>query len=88
VNLDYKLVLDEQALSTLLACRSAERLNLLQSLQSLKRDPLQKGDYIERDDTGHDIQVKVFGHYLLSYWLDGPVSELRVVDIERIRPKA
>jgi len=82
---EWKLVLDEEVLSLLLACRAPERRQLLQALDVLRLNPFQRGDYTEKDNTSRELQVKVFGRFLISYWPDSFVSELRIVDIERIR---
>jgi len=81
----WKLVLDEEALQLLLSCRLADRRKLLASLERLKRNPHQSGDFAEHDDTGRPLEVKVFGNFLITYWRDQLVQELRVVEIERIR---
>lgn len=83
MNVSWKLGVDEEALSRLLACRAADRRKLLAALESLKKEPDQGGDFVERDDTGRPLQVKVFSSFLLTWWLDSYVSELRVVEIER-----
>lgn len=81
----WKLVLDEEALSFLLACRFAERRKLLAALESLKKNPYQPGDFIEQDDVGRPLDVRVFGSYLVTFWRDSFVKELRVIEIERVR---
>ena len=82
---DWKLVLDEEALSLLLASRAGDRRKLLAALGSLKANPSQPGDFTEKDDTGRSLQVKIFGTFLVTYWLDSYVAEVRVVEIERVR---
>lgn len=81
----WKLVLDEDALNVLLSCRSSDRRKLIASLEGLKKNPYQDGDFLEHDDTGRPLQVKVCGGVLVTWWLDSYVSELRVIEIERIR---
>jgi hypothetical protein len=81
----WKIVLDEEALGFLLACRIAERRKLFTALESLKKNPYQPGDFIEQDDVGRPLDVKVFGSYLITFWRDSFVNELRVVEIERVR---
>ena len=82
---DWNLVLDEDAISQLLAARAVDRRRLLAVLQNLKQDPYQAGDFIELDDTGRTLQVKLFGAYSVTWWPDSFVKEIRVVVIERIR---
>lgn len=82
---DWNLVLDEDAISQLLAARAVERRKLLAALQSLKADPYQTGDFVESDDTGRPLQVKLFVSHLVTWWPDSLVKEIRVVAIEKIR---
>ncbi len=81
----WKVVLDEEVLSVLLAARFAERKKLLAALESLKKNPYQQGDFVEHDEVDRPLDVKVFGVFLLTYWRDNLVKELRVVEIERVR---
>jgi hypothetical protein len=46
--------------------------------------PSQSGDWIQRTQSGREIQVKRFGRWLVSFWLDAPVLELRVVDVKKV----
>ena len=81
----WKLVLDEEALNVLLSARAPERRKLLHELEDLKKNPYQSGDFVEHDDRGQPLQVKVFANHLVTWWLDSLVTELRVVEIERVR---
>jgi hypothetical protein len=47
-------------------------------------DPMQKGNFEEKDSSGRPIQIKVAGLFLISYWPDPFVKELRIVRLERI----
>jgi hypothetical protein len=82
---EWKLVLDEDALTALLSCRSAERKFLLASLASLRDNPYQSGDFEERDDTDRPLQVKLFRQFLITSWADHSSKEMRVLAIERVR---
>jgi hypothetical protein len=46
--------------------------------------PLQKGDFEARDETNRPIQIKVAGPFLISFWPDHSVREIRIIKIERI----
>jgi hypothetical protein len=60
-----------------------ERQKLLSFLESLAADPFQKGDFEEVDEVGRAVQVRVIGLYALTFWADHPVSEVKVVKIQR-----
>jgi len=54
------------------------------ALQAIAAEPLQKGDFAAKDDTGRSIQIKVAGSFLISFWPDAFVRELRIINIEWI----
>ncbi len=60
-----------------------ERERLLSFLESLADNPWKQGDYEERDNVGHPIQIKIIGDYALTYWADHAVKEVKVVRIEK-----
>ncbi|HRH98162.1 MAG TPA: hypothetical protein PLB55_19635 [Prosthecobacter sp.] len=37
------------------------------------------------DTTGRFLKVKAGRSFLVTYWHDGPVDELRIVDLKRVR---
>jgi hypothetical protein len=39
-----------------------------------------------KDELGPGLQVRRFGRWLVRYWLDDPVLELRIVDVEKVVP--
>jgi hypothetical protein len=41
-----------------------------------------EGDFVETDDTGRPLQVKLHGKHLITYWPDHAVKEIRIVAIE------
>ncbi|MBI4028208.1 MAG: hypothetical protein HY360_24700 [Verrucomicrobia bacterium] len=51
-------------------------------LRSLAANPYQKPDFKERDEIGRTVHLKVVGRFMVSYWLDHAVKELRIVHIE------
>jgi len=55
---------------------------MLNFLEALARDPDAKGDYQEQDEVGRTVQIRVMGHYALTYWADHAVREVKVMKIE------
>lgn len=55
---------------------------VLSFLEGLARNPHAKGDYEEQDEVGRTVQIKVLGHYALTYWADHAVREVKVIKIE------
>ena len=39
-----------------------------------------------KDESGRWISEKTIGRWQIAYWVDGPVWEVRIVGVQRIRP--
>jgi hypothetical protein len=81
----WKLVLDEAAFQFFNGLRAAERRKALDAFEQLKRDPNRQHDFGIRDVTGRFLSVLAVRPFLITYWLDDFVLEVRVVDIQRVR---
>lgn len=79
----FELILHEHAWAALSRAQSAERRRLLAVLDELKAAPLRGGDFHQRDSTGRVHEVALLGAWLVTYWIDHAVAEIRVVDLER-----
>jgi hypothetical protein len=80
----YELVLSETAAMTLAtATRSAQR-KLAAILDDVRAAPFSAGDLEERDSQGRINEVVVAGDWLITWWRDDAVREVRIVRIERI----
>jgi hypothetical protein len=62
----------------------SQREELLRIFQTIAANPYQRGDYVEKDATGRNFQVKRFGRWLIVFWLDDPVREVRIIEIKRV----
>ena len=80
----WQFVLNETSVHFLLGTKPRHRQKLIQALQAIAAEPLQKGDFAAKDDTGRSIQIKVAGSFLISFWPDAFVRELRIINIEWI----
>jgi hypothetical protein len=81
----WKLVLDEVAFQWFVSSRAAERRKLLSAFEELRADPRRHPDYHANDATGRSLSVWANRPFLITYWLDAFVSEIRIVDIQRVR---
>ena len=70
----WKVVIDEEAFQFPLAI-----------FDRLKNDPRREPDYHSRDATGRTLSIMAARPFLITYWLDSFVSEIRIVNIQRIR---
>ena len=79
---NWQFVLNETSVHFLLGTTARHRQELIHALEAIAADPLQKGDFEGKDDTGRPIQVKVAGLFLISFWPDTFVRELRIINLE------
>ena len=79
-----KLVLDETAFQRFVSSRAAERRRLLSAFEELRANPQRRADYHAADATGRTLSVWANRPFLITYWLDSFVSEIRIVDIQRV----
>mgnify|MGYP001598683968 CR=1 FL=1 len=78
---EYSLYVRHEVYVRLRNARGRSRDHLLRFLDSLQRDPFQRGDYEMISPEGRSIQVKVIGSFALLFWADHAVSEIKVVDL-------
>ncbi len=53
-------------------------------LEPWQSPPHQRGAWIRRMPSSHDLNTKRFGKWLVTYWPDDPVCELRIVGVEKV----
>jgi hypothetical protein len=81
-----KIVLDEDVLHTILGMKAAERRLVLRMLEEIQRSLWkEEADYVISDTAGRYLKVKAARPFLVTYWHDSPVDELRIVDLKRVR---
>ena len=78
----WQFVLNESSVHFLLAITARHRQQLIHALEAIAAEPLQKGDFEVKDETGRAIQIKVAGSFLISFWPGTFVRELRVINLE------
>ena len=81
--LEWKYVLDEQAFDFFRTVRGSDRDALLREFDELRAHPASEGVWQSRDDHGREVEVGVFGKFLIHYWDDFFAKELRIVRIIR-----
>jgi hypothetical protein len=81
----WKVVFDEAAFQFFVSGRAAERRRLLAAFERLRADPQRQPDYFARDATGRTLNVWADRPFLITYWLDSFVSEIRIVDLQKVR---
>jgi hypothetical protein len=82
----HKFVLDAIVVEFFAGRTKQEREDLLRIFASLASSPYQKGEWQQETNSCRALQVKRFGRWLVRYWLDDPVLEIRIVDVEKVVP--
>ena len=83
---DHAFVVDDSVLELFTERSKWEREELLRIFRSLADSPYQTGEWRQKTKSGRELQVKRFGKWLVTFWLDAPVLELRIVDVKKIVP--
>ncbi len=78
----WRLVFDEDAFQSVLTRRARARLLLIKALDSLRADPYQERDFELADRSGRTLSVRRARPFLVTYWLDASIREVRIVNIE------
>lgn len=81
----FTFVASQRTLDFLLSATARDRRAVAKLLEELAAAPYQQGDYEEMDETGRPVQVKRLGPYLVRWWMDDLVREVRVTRMEKIK---
>lgn len=82
----HVFVVDDTVMGFFIERSKREREDLLKIFRTLADSPYQTGEWRQRTKSGRELQVKRFGKWLVSFWLDDPVLEVRIVDVKKIVP--
>lgn len=78
---DYEPVLSSKAWELLCSLSRRRQQRLIRLIQQVAACPAQVGDYQTRDSTGRKLENLRLDGFLITYWADGAVKELRVLDV-------
>ncbi|MBA4149395.1 MAG: hypothetical protein H0X66_14870 [Verrucomicrobia bacterium] len=81
----WKIVFDEAAFHLFTASSAFERRKLLDAFADLRTNPQRDADYEGKDAAGRILSVWAMRPFLITYWLDSFISEIRIVNIEKIK---
>jgi hypothetical protein len=82
----HVFVVDDTVMAVFTDRSRRERDDLLKIFQALAESPYQTGEWRQKTKSGRELQVKRFGKWLVTFWLDDPVREMRIVDVKKIVP--
>ena len=77
----YAVYINEDALASAPRSGSQHRM-VMHFVASLAENPFAAGDFLEKDDAGRTVQVKVVGRFAVTFWADHAVSEVKVTHIK------
>jgi hypothetical protein len=79
----YRVVSESRVFHYFHTLTKRDRLHVLDIFDCLAAAPHQEGDDFLRDESGRRFERKRFGLWTVTYWVDGAVREVRVVDLAR-----
>lgn len=82
MNGSYRWVAHQRVVEAILKWRAGQRQYVLDQLDTLAGDPFQANDVGLRDDDGRDLQLKIGGSFIITYWVDHAHKEVRILDVE------
>jgi hypothetical protein len=77
----YELFLRREVFDFIAARRGRERQRFLAFLSEICRNPYKKGDFIQFDNTGREIEGVIIDRFAILYWADHAVKEVKIVEI-------
>lgn len=77
----YEPVLSARAWELFGSLSRKRQQRLAKIIHQLADHPSRLGDYQTRDSTGRILENLQLDGFLFTYWADGPVNELRILDI-------
>ncbi|MEQ1858743.1 MAG: hypothetical protein ABMA13_02275 [Chthoniobacteraceae bacterium] len=90
--MDYRLLVDLEALAVLDGMPKRTRKSLLEHFVRLRSTPDRHSDFHEQDRIGRRVEISVFAGYAIHYWIDFADRHIKVLAIkpadrqERTRP--
>lgn len=81
----YTVTVDAAVLDTYATASRRIRRELRKAIARLADDPYMRGDTRFRSDIGNDVERRQFAQWIVTYWSDHAVREVRIVDAERLR---
>ena len=77
----YRLFIASEVISLLRTFRRSDQDRITRCFDDLLKDPFHSGDFIEPDEIGRPIHVRILGRFAIFYWVDHPVKEIKVTDL-------
>jgi hypothetical protein len=80
--MEYRLLVDLDAIAVLDALPGHMRTRLLDHLARLRGSPDRYSDDHERDRVGRRVEISVFAGYSIHSWIDFPDRHIKILAIQ------
>ncbi len=80
----YQYVLDRDVVEIVLSLPFRQRDEFVRIFRELAQNPYEKGENSFVDPLGREIERKRFGSWLISFWADHAMKEVRIVGIQKM----
>ena len=84
--MEYRYSLASDVAEMALRLPARQREDLIRIFRFLASDPSHEGDSSFKDSSFREIRKKRFGKWVIAYWPDHPVREVRIVGLQLFRP--
>jgi hypothetical protein len=84
VSESWRYVGDQRVLEFFDRCRLRERQRLLEAMNRLVTDPYVEPQAVRPDRVGRPVSIILLNGFVISYWLDHFVNEVRVIEVSKI----
>lgn len=79
---DHVLSVRFEVMQSVRNLKLGERERIVRWMERLILNPHQDGEFVEWEpSTGRRLNATLVGRHALYWWLDGPVNEVKIVDI-------
>ncbi len=80
----YRFVTEDEVLEYFIRLSTRKRQSLLETFQLLADHAPLPGELSHRDTNDRHIYVWERGRWRIWFWYDGPVNEVRIVEVDQI----
>ena len=83
--MNYRFVVEDEVMDVFIRSSSLQRERLLKLFQQMADEAPISDQLDHHDSIGRPIYRRNFNGWSIWYWHDGPVKEVRIVEVERRR---
>jgi hypothetical protein len=80
--MDYRLLIDLEAVELIQQMPKRSRDKLLIHLQHIREFPTRYADYHERDAQGRRVEISIHGRLAVHYWVDFADRHIKILALK------